>query len=234
MAVAKRQRRKKPAKIEQRKIPGPEWEPQMKHAALLASPVYRGQAQGEEAKMDWGSSFGLACPHASRMYFSFARQIKLSCNWAVTLVCCFKFSLWRDRTKELTHCPNKRIKNIYFTFSIIFLVYFNWRLITLQYCSCFCHTLTWICHECTCVPHPEPPSHLPPHPIPQGCPSAPALSALFHASNLDWWSISHMVIYMKHLFFMCKLFMHMWGCQLVEERRTQEGKGGVKRREKSS
>ena len=30
-----------------------------------------------------------------------------------------------------------------------------------------------------CSPHPEPPSHLPPHPIPLGCPSAPALSALF-------------------------------------------------------
>ena len=39
------------------------------------------------------------------------------------------------------------------------------------------------------------PSHLPPHPIPQGCPSAPALSALSHASDLDWRSISHMVIY---------------------------------------
>ena len=51
----------------------------------------------------------------------------------------------------------------------------------------FCHTLTWICHECTCVLHPEPPSHLPPHPIPLGHPSAPALSTLSHASNLDWW-----------------------------------------------
>ena len=30
---------------------------------------------------------------------------------------------------------------------------------------------------CTCVPHPEPPSHLTPHPIPLGHPSAPALSA---------------------------------------------------------
>ena len=55
-------------------------------------------------------------------------------------------------------------------------IYFNWRLITLQYCSGFCHTLTWISHACTCVPHPEPPSQLPPHPIPQGHPSAPALS----------------------------------------------------------
>ena len=38
-----------------------------------------------------------------------------------------------------------------------------------------CHTLTWIHHGCTCVPHPEPPSHLPPHPIPLDHPSAPAL-----------------------------------------------------------
>ena len=36
---------------------------------------------------------------------------------------------------------------------------------------------------------------LPPHPIPQGHPSA-ALSTLSHALNLNWWSISHMVIYM--------------------------------------
>ena len=49
---------------------------------------------------------------------------------------------------------------------------------------------------CTCVPHPDPTSHLPPHPMPQGHPSAPALSILSHASNLDWWSISHVIIYM--------------------------------------
>ena len=40
------------------------------------------------------------------------------------------------------------------------------------------------------------PSHLPPHPIPQGYPSAPALSTLSHASNLDCRSTSHMIIYM--------------------------------------
>ena len=40
------------------------------------------------------------------------------------------------------------------------------------------------------------PAHLPPPPNPLGCPSAVALRAQFHASNLDWWSISHMVIYM--------------------------------------
>ena len=37
------------------------------------------------------------------------------------------------------------------------------------------------------------PSHLPSHPIPLGHPSAPAPSALYHASNLDWRFISHMI-----------------------------------------
>ena len=60
----------------------------------------------------------------------------------------------------------------------------------------FCHTLTWICHGCIWLPHPEPPSHLAPHPIPLGYPSALALSTLYHASNLVWQFISHMIIYM--------------------------------------
>ena len=43
-------------------------------------------------------------------------------------------------------------------------------------CSGFCHTLKWISHGFTCVPHPDPPSHLPLHPIPLGLPSAPGPS----------------------------------------------------------
>ena len=54
--------------------------------------------------------------------------------------------------------PGFRIA-VYFFFSFIFI---SWRLTTLQYCSGFCHTLTWISHGFTCVPHPDPPSHLPP------------------------------------------------------------------------
>ena len=61
--------------------------------------------------------------------------------------------------------------------------------------SGFCYTLTWISNGCTCVPHPEPPSHLPPHRIPQGHPRTPALSTLSHVLNLDWQSTSHMIIY---------------------------------------
>ena len=43
-------------------------------------------------------------------------------------------------------------------FSFIFII---WRLIILQYCSGFCHTLTWISRGFTCVPHPDLPSCLP-------------------------------------------------------------------------
>ena len=60
----------------------------------------------------------------------------------------------------------------------------------------FCYTLTWIRHGCTRVPHSEHPSHLPPHTIPLGHSSAPAPSTLYHASNLDWQFISHLIIYM--------------------------------------
>ena len=47
MVVAKRQGREKPAKIEQRKVRGQEWGPQVEQTAILAGPIYMGQAQGE-------------------------------------------------------------------------------------------------------------------------------------------------------------------------------------------
>ena len=55
------------------------------------------------------------------------------------------------------------------------IIFISWSLIPLQYCTGFCHTLTWISHGVTCVPHPEPPSHFLPHPIPLGHRGAPAL-----------------------------------------------------------
>ena len=75
------------------------------------------------------------------------------------------------------------------------LIYFSWKLITLQYCSGFCHTLIWISHGFTCGPHPEP--HFPPpspsHP--SGSSQCTSPEYLSHASNLDWRSVSHMIIY---------------------------------------
>ena len=66
----------------------------------------------------------------------------------------------------------QHLKTIFF-FSFIFI---SWRLITLQYCSGFCRTLTWISHGFTCIPHPALPSYLPLYPIPLGLPSAPGPS----------------------------------------------------------
>ena len=83
MALAKRPRTEKPTKIEQSKVQGLEGEPLVKQTALLASPVYIGQAQGEEKKhIKRGAkieplaslllvSFGSARPHALRVYFPF-------------------------------------------------------------------------------------------------------------------------------------------------------------------
>ena len=44
-------------------------------------------------------------------------------------------------------------------------------------CGGFCHTLKWNSHGFTCVPHPDPRSHLPLHPLPLGFPNAPGPSA---------------------------------------------------------
>ena len=57
-------------------------------------------------------------------------------------------------TFRLHPCPGYCIFLFYFIFSFIFI---SWRLITLQYCSGFCHTLTWISLGYTCIPHPDPP-----------------------------------------------------------------------------
>ena len=50
--------------------------------------------------------------------------------------------------------PHHRSKASILFFSFIFI---SGRLITLQYCSGFCHTLTWISHGFTSIPHPDPP-----------------------------------------------------------------------------
>ena len=64
-----------------------------------------------------------------------------------------------------------------------FLIYFNWRLINLQYCGGFCHTFTWIRHGCTCDPILNPlPSSLLTHS--SGSSHVPALSNLSHAWNI--------------------------------------------------
>ena len=75
-------------------------------------------------------------------------------------------------------------------------IYFNWRLITLQYCIGFAihqHEPTTGVHVFSIL-NPPPTSLLPYHPSGSSQCSSPSI--LYHASNLDWRSISHMIIYM--------------------------------------
>ena len=72
------------------------------------------------------------------------------------------YSIWQ---KVMTYQVTTGMKFFFFFFFLI-----SWRLITLQYCSGFGHTLTWISLGYTCIPHPDTPSHLPLHPIPLGLP----------------------------------------------------------------
>ena len=78
----------------------------------------------------------------------------------------------------------------YAVYYISVIIYFNWKKITLLWL--FCHISTWIGHRYTTV---NPPSTSL-HPIPLGCPRAPALGSLLHAWNLHWSSVLHTVIYM--------------------------------------
>ena len=78
----------------------------------------------------------------------------------VSLIAGGFFTSWATRIQYV------RISNLYSVHFILFFI-----------CSEFCHTLKWISHGFTCVPHPDPPSHLPLHPLPLGFPSAPGPSA---------------------------------------------------------
>ena len=89
-----------------------------------------------------------------------------------------------------SHChwlSNYLVFHLFFFFSFFILFFY----FTILYW--FCHTLTWIHHRCTWVPNPEPPSHLPPHIISLGHPSAPAPSILYPASN--WTGDSFLIWY---------------------------------------
>ena len=102
----------------------------------------------------------------------------------------------REREKERERgCTQKKEGTSYFLFSscqlpISFLFFY---FLTLQYCIGFA---IYQNESATGIPHPEPSSFLPPHTIPLGHPSAPVPSIQYRASNLDWWLISYMKLYM--------------------------------------
>ena len=64
------------------------------------------------------------------------------------------------------------------------------------------------------VPRPEPPSHLPPHIIPLGHPSAPAPSILYLVLNLDWRFISRKPLQSTHFFSMRNNFVYFYSIKI--------------------
>ena len=100
-------------------------------------------------------------------------------------------------TCSLSICQRSLVYILFLKF-----IYFNWRLITLQYyigLAIHQHESATGIHVFL---HPEPPSHLPPRTIPLGHPSAPAPSIQYPALKLDWWFISYMILYIPFYFYL--------------------------------
>ena len=77
----------------------------------------------------------------------------------------------------------------FFLFNFFSFIFISWRLITLQYCSGFCHrhmNQPWI-YMYSPSWTPLPPPSLP---APSGSSQCTRPERLSHASNLGWWSVS--------------------------------------------
>ena len=104
----------------------------------------------------WASREALQEPN---MYFS---KWNMSCVLPITSLTLegigvSLYSLYKASQSNTLYCGLSVCSGNCDFFKII---YFNWRLITLQHCVGFCHTLTWINHGCTCF-SPVPPTFLP-------------------------------------------------------------------------
>ena len=75
--------------------------------------------------------------------------------------------------------------------------------------------MTWISHGVTCIPHPDPPSHLPLHPTPRGLPSAPGPSTCLKFNIICYIPLQkkfiaymYIWVYFKTLFFSTDLWIY--------------------------
>ena len=116
---------------------------------------------------------------------------------------CFVSQVYKKETYFLykykhTHMYMSAWLVILFFFEFIFFpfIFISWRLITLQYCSGFSHTLTWISHGFTCVPHPDSPLPPPSPSHPSGSSQCISPEHLSHAYNQGWWSVSPLIVYL--------------------------------------
>ena len=104
-------------------------------------------------------------------------------------------------------CPLLSLDNIngsfffklFFILKFYLLVLVNYRIITILWWFLPYISMNW--PSVYMYPlYPEPPSHLPSHPLPPGYHRAPALGVLYHTSNSQWSSVLHVVMYMFHCY----------------------------------
>ena len=99
----------------------------------------------------------------------------LLCQHWVTGIDSFFFSLVLCPSDELSGTTFVLTGDLHSVFCLLFelfpqflyfLLFFNWRIITLQYCDAFCHTSPWTSHRYTYIPFLLNPIPLPslPHP----------------------------------------------------------------------
>ena len=119
----------------------------------------------------------------------FLRNLSIKHAWSILPLCKLR---GRGSYEQWNTLPN------HLSFFFNFILFLNFTIL-----YWFCQISKWICHRYTCVPHPEHSSLRPPHTIPLGHPSAPAPSIQYRASNLVWWLVSYMILYVLHFEFLC-------------------------------
>ena len=139
-------------------------------------PAYLSRTKANNGKF-WRSQELKAKSPQSQLFIQPGRPFQLSlkaghallckcCEWGLYypfLIKLFLFQVAENSTqaslsKMGIYCIiPQNMNNLFFFFSFFLFI-----------CSEFCHTLEWNSHGFTCVPHPDPPSHLPLHPLPLG------------------------------------------------------------------
>ena len=126
-------------------------------------------------------------------------------------LCPYWFSILLITESIIFKSPNIIVLISFFSSSFIFSLENNYFTILWWFLLYIDMNQPWV-HMCP--PILNPPSHLPPHTIPLGCPRAPTLGTLLHALNLHWSSILHMVIYI----FQCYSLKSFHPCLLPESK----------------
>ena len=116
------------------------------------------------------------------------RWLTSSVEWSMKNNSRFSFYfLWLYKARKFDGNWLRRIKFICIFFFQTIGTFYLFIYLFILYCSGFCHTLTWISHGFTCIPHPYPP---PTSFSPSGSSQCARTEHLSHASNLGWWTIS--------------------------------------------